>query len=145
LFCSTFFCCLSIPYLQFIQPQSLNQCSWVVILMRKWHLIFFFLSLDVQPLTSIPSVLDYDCIGHKRRLVWWGKHYLINQASYFQTWVFAMIPVTCIVIQLVYLNKVHTFLICKSTYIKGNLSHNIFLKKRICLITALSFLKWHFS
>jgi hypothetical protein len=28
---------------------------------------------------------------------------------------------TCITIQLVHLNKVHTFLICKSTFIKGNL------------------------
>jgi hypothetical protein len=45
----------------------------------------------------------------------------INQAGYFQTWIFAVISVTCIVIQLVYLNKVHTFLICKSTYTKGNL------------------------
>jgi hypothetical protein len=50
-----------------------------------------------------------------------GKHYLINQASYFQTWIFAMISVICIAIQLVYLNKVHTFLIYKSTHIKGNM------------------------
>jgi len=31
----------------------------------------------------------------------------INQAGYFQTWVFAVVSTTCIVIQLVYLNKVH--------------------------------------
>ncbi|KAF0919304.1 hypothetical protein E2562_029157 [Oryza meyeriana var. granulata] len=31
----------------------------------------------------------------------------INQAGYFQTWLFAVISVTCIVIQLIYLNKVH--------------------------------------
>ena len=30
----------------------------------------------------------------------------INQAGYFQTWVFAVVSATCIVIQLVYLNKV---------------------------------------
>jgi hypothetical protein len=30
----------------------------------------------------------------------------INQAGYFQTWVFAVVSTTCIVIQLVYLNKV---------------------------------------
>lgn len=31
----------------------------------------------------------------------------INQAGYFQTWVFAVVSTTCIVIQLLYLNKVH--------------------------------------
>jgi magnesium transporter len=41
----------------------------------------------------------------------------INQAGYFQTWIFAVISVTCIVIQLVYLNKVHTFLICINQHI----------------------------
>lgn len=30
----------------------------------------------------------------------------INQAGYFQTWVFAVVSTTCIIIQLVYLNKV---------------------------------------
>ena len=30
----------------------------------------------------------------------------INQAGYFQMWVFAVVSTTCIVIQLVYLNKV---------------------------------------
>jgi hypothetical protein len=33
---------------------------------------------------------------------------------------------TCITIQLVHLNKVHTFLICKPTCIKGNLTVTTF-------------------
>lgn len=34
----------------------------------------------------------------------------INQAGYFQTWVFVMVAVSCIVIQLNYLNKVITWI-----------------------------------
>jgi hypothetical protein len=31
----------------------------------------------------------------------------INQAGYFQTWLFATVSAICIIIQLIYLNKVH--------------------------------------
>jgi drug/metabolite transporter (DMT)-like permease len=34
----------------------------------------------------------------------------INQAGYFQTWLFAVISITCIAVQLVYLNKVRSIL-----------------------------------
>jgi hypothetical protein len=42
----------------------------------------------------------------------------INQAGYFQTWVFAVVSATCIVIQLVYLNKV---CLCLISYIESKL------------------------
>jgi hypothetical protein len=32
-----------------------------------------------------------------------------NQAGYFQTWLFVTVSAICLVIQLVYLNKVHIF------------------------------------
>ena len=32
----------------------------------------------------------------------------VNQAGYFQTWLFVTVSAICLVIQLVYLNKVHT-------------------------------------
>lgn len=32
-----------------------------------------------------------------------------NQAGYFQTWIFAMVAISCIVTQLNYLNKVNSF------------------------------------
>lgn len=38
----------------------------------------------------------------------------INQAIYFQTWVFVMVAITCIIIQLNYLNKVIVLL---ATYV----------------------------
>lgn len=38
----------------------------------------------------------------------------INQAGYFQTWVFAMVAVSCIIIQLNYLNKVNKLTIMAS-------------------------------
>lgn len=53
----------------------------------------------------------------------------INQAGYFQTWVFAVVSTTCIVIQLVYLNKVH-FLSHVISYIKREpVSLQIFTKR----------------
>jgi magnesium transporter len=36
----------------------------------------------------------------------------LNQAGHFQTWLFATVSVTCIIIQLVYLNKVQLVLLC---------------------------------
>lgn len=51
----------------------------------------------------------------------------INQAGYFQTWVFAVVSATCIVIQLVYLNKVCR---CLISYIKSE------------LVTLQFFTKW---
>lgn len=48
------------------------------------------------------QVMSIKAIGISIKLTIEG----INQAGYFQTWVFAMVAVSCIVTQLIYLNKV---------------------------------------
>ncbi|KAG6466658.1 hypothetical protein ZIOFF_075538 [Zingiber officinale] len=57
------------------------------------------------------TVMSIKAIGIAIKLTLDG----INQAGYFQTWVFAMLAISCIVIQLNYLNKVAT-LRCFSTF-----------------------------
>nr|XP_010910178.1 probable magnesium transporter NIPA6 isoform X1 [Elaeis guineensis] len=47
------------------------------------------------------TVMSIKAIGIAIKLTVEG----INQAGYFQTWVFAMVAITCIIIQLIYLNK----------------------------------------
>ncbi|XP_073106537.1 probable magnesium transporter NIPA6 isoform X6 [Elaeis guineensis] len=49
------------------------------------------------------TVMSIKAIGIAIKLTVEG----INQAGYFQTWVFAMVAITCIIIQLIYLNKVN--------------------------------------
>ena len=48
-----------------------------------------------------------------------------NQAGYFQTWLFVTVSAMCLVIQLVYLNKVHTV---SDLYGPSSLSNNRFIE-----------------
>ncbi|PKU62479.1 hypothetical protein MA16_Dca028453 [Dendrobium catenatum] len=57
-------------------------------------------SIDVALFTTVMSI---KAVGIAITLTFEG----INQAIYFQTWVFAMVAITCIIIQLNYLNKVN--------------------------------------
>ena len=57
----------------------------------------------------------------------------VNQAGYFQTWLFVTVSAICLIIQLVYLNKVlHCLiLICKKgTFVPYSFFSNIFIKKK---------------
>lgn len=51
---------------------------------------------------SVLQVMSIKAIGIAIELTLEG----INQAKYFQTWVFAMVAITCIITQLNYLNMV---------------------------------------
>jgi hypothetical protein len=91
--------CLSSQMLCFVPPAAICQyhisnlssliywTSFHELAVLMWncasHLLSF--SLDAQLLTIIPcSVLDYDFIGYKRRLVWRGKHCLRCSPSCFR-------------------------------------------------------------
>ena len=59
---------------------------------------------------SFLQVMSIKAIGIAIKLTIEG----INQAKYFQTWIFAMVVITCIITQLNYLNMV-SILICSSS------------------------------
>ncbi|CAN0878501.1 Probable magnesium transporter NIPA6 [Linum grandiflorum] len=56
--------------------------------------------LGICSIVGSLTVMSVKAIGIAIKLTFDG----VNQATYFQTWIFAMVTITCIIIQLIYLN-----------------------------------------
>lgn len=75
-----------------------------------FHLFYRFICL-IFLLPIFIQVMSVKAVGIAIKLTLDG----VNQAIYFQTWIFAMVAVTCIIIQLNYLNKVSIMIFFSSS------------------------------
>ncbi|KAH7681029.1 Magnesium transporter NIPA protein [Dioscorea alata] len=90
--------------------------------------------LSICSIIGSLTVMSIKAIGIAIKLTLEG----INQAGYFQTWIFAMVAVTCIIIQLNYLNKaLDTF----NTAIVSPIYYAMFTTLTI-LASAIMFKDW---
>ncbi|XP_073106536.1 probable magnesium transporter NIPA6 isoform X5 [Elaeis guineensis] len=83
------------------------------------------------------TVMSIKAIGIAIKLTVEG----INQAGYFQTWVFAMVAITCIIIQLIYLNKGKAMLVLETwthlwLFLTGGCDNSTMKWKKLYLLSG---------